>query len=74
MWTVQEYMSEVAREQVARPQVPVGRVHYEVLVRVAPAVAFSVTDSTPYNPCFHAERLDAFLALVGQRLPGADGC
>lgn len=58
-----DYMRSVAVEQRARPDVAPGRVHYDVLVQMAPAMAFALTDSR-FNPCFHQDRLPAFLARV----------
>lgn len=58
-----DYMRTVAAEQQTRPEVAAGRVHYDVLVQMAPAMAFAVTDS-PYNPCFHQDRLPQFLDRV----------
>lgn len=52
MFNYDSYMRAVAEEQQARPDAAPGRVHYDVLVTVAPQVAFAVTDSR-YNPCFH---------------------
>jgi hypothetical protein len=57
------YMRAVAAEQQTRPDTAAGRVHYDVLVSVAPQVAFALTDS-PYNPCFHQDRLPVFLDRV----------
>lgn len=63
MFDYDNYMRAVADAQQARPEAAVGRVHYDVLVQIAPAVAFAVTDSR-YNPCFHQDRLPVFLARV----------
>ena len=57
------YMHAVAAVQQTRPDAAEGRVHYDVLVTVAPHVAFALTDS-PYNPCFHQDRLPVFLERV----------
>lgn len=57
------YLSEVAALQQARPEALPGRVHYDVLVTVAPQVAFAITDSHD-NPCFHQDRLPMFLSRV----------
>lgn len=63
MFDYDSYMRAVAAEQQTRPDAAPGRVHYDVLVLMAPAVAFAVTDSI-YNPCFHQDRLPVFLARV----------
>lgn len=63
MFDYDSYIRAVAAEQQTRLDAAPGRVHYDVLVTMAPQVAFAITDS-PYNPCFHQERLQLFLTRV----------
>lgn len=62
--TFDSYMEQVEHAHASAPEKPRGRHAYDVLVKTAPRLAFTVTDDRNLNPCFDQTRVPAFLAFV----------